>query len=268
MPALHRNIWFSAIMLLGVLPGNALEEIPARTVQAVDALSGLRWDEIEPGLSHLGAEAGAISVSAFMVDTDRFRFSISVQREGKGETAEDSGRHNNAVLTVNGGFFGEKEPGKDLFPVGLLRVGGNSLSQAWTSQGGYVVVENDGLAIVPSGEGIADSVANVVQSRPVMIEPGGRWAMNTNQEYLRRRTLICLLPDGDVVLIAVTGIGLSLFEAGWLLREPAVGGYFACDAAIALDGGGSTQFWLDGPMELSIRGETPVQNFLHVLRRK
>jgi exopolysaccharide biosynthesis protein len=265
---LLRNIGFLAFFLLGVLPVGAQQEIPARTAQVADALAGRQWDEIEPGFSHLGASTAGISVSAFLVDTDRFRFSLSLQRTGNGETASQNGRQNKAMLTVNGGFFGEKAPGEDLFPVGLLRIGGRSMSQAWTSQGGFLIVEDRGLAIVPTREGVPQSAGNVLQSRPVMIEPGRLWAMNTNQGYLRRRTMVCILPDGDVVVVAVTGLGMSLFEAGWLMRENAVGGFFSCDSAIALDGGGSTQLWLDGQADLSIAGETPVHNFLNVFRRE
>lgn len=120
---------------------------------------------------------------------------------------------------------------------------------------------------MPSREDVPDSPATILQSKPLMIEPGGKWAMNTNQALWRPRTLLCTVKNGEAVLLVLSGSGMSLYEAGWLMRKPEEGGYFACDAAIALDGGGSTQLWVEDREDLWVEGETAVHNALLVKRR-
>jgi exopolysaccharide biosynthesis protein len=51
------------------------------------------------------------------------------------------------------------------------------------------------------------------------------------------------------------------------MRDPAQGGAFSCDSALALDGGGSTQLWVAGREDLAIAGETRVHNALIVQRK-
>ncbi|MCB1429282.1 MAG: phosphodiester glycosidase family protein, partial [Nitratireductor sp.] len=98
--------------------------------------------------------------------------------------------------------------------------------------------------------------------------PGGKWAMNTNQQKLRPRTIVCTFGNDSFLLAVISGSGMSLYEAGWLMRDAGVGGYFGCDAALAMDGGGSTQLWVSSDTSLGIVGETPVNNALVVKRRK
>ena len=71
-----------------------------------------------------------------------------------------------------------------------------------------------------------------------------------------------------MLIVLVSGQGLSLFEAGWLLRGENWGGWFDCDSAIALDGGGSTQLYVADHPEMTIEGATPVQNALVVKRKQ
>ena len=79
--------------------------------------------------------------------------------------------------------------------------------------------------------------------------------------------LFCRMVNGDIIVVLVTRVGLSLFEAGWSLRSPSDGGFFDCDAAVALDGGRSTQVWYSGDPTYSFSGFTPVNNFLIVKQR-
>ena len=51
------------------------------------------------------------------------------------------------------------------------------------------------------------------------------------------------------------------------MREPEMGGFFNCDSAIAMDGGGSTQIWVKGRPDLSYAGNTPVHNAVVIQRR-
>jgi hypothetical protein len=246
----------------------AQENAPERTSEARAAIEAVTWEEIEPGLSLLRtSNAGGLVITAFKIDQKKFRFDIAVQEKPDGERVDTFGPRGDALVAVNGGFFGERESGKGLYSVGLLRLRGKARSPRWKSAGGFILFGDDGIAISPSREEVPEPPSTILQSKPLMIEPGGKWAMNTNQALWRPRTLLCTVKEGEVVLTVLSGSGMSLYEAGWLMRAKADGGYFGCDAAIALDGGGSTQLWVEDREELWVEGETPVHNALLVKRR-
>jgi exopolysaccharide biosynthesis protein len=257
-----------SFFLLWLWPVSAFtqEVTPIRTGLARDALQAVEWRMLEPGLAVKRAENSGIRLTVLSIDLTRYHLSIAVQNNPDGERAESFGKRHDATIAMNGGFFGEKQAGKNLFPVGLLRISGKNISTPWRFDGGYLVLGRE-VKIFPTMQGLPDGrFADVVQSKPVLIETGGKWAMNTNRQNLRRRTIICLPDDDSLVVAMITGTGMSLYEAGWLMRKPVEGGLFGCDSAIALDGGGSTQLWLRNYPQFEIRGETPVHNALLIKR--
>ena len=241
---------------------------PARSVEAVEALRLSSWEELETGLASLKANTAlGTQVLALKISPEHFRFSIEQQATSKGERASAVVERTGGIIAFNGGFFGQKGEG-DLYPVGMLIDDGKSVSGAWNSIGGFLALREDGWPdITLSQAGAPQWATEAVQSKPVLIETGGLWAMRTNGTELERRNLICILPDNNVVLMIISGGGLTLFEAGWLMRSPKWGGYFDCDRAIALDGGGSTQLKVRDHSQLDVTGVTGVQNLLVVHRR-
>jgi len=258
------------IALLMALPAVAAaqENAPQRTQEARAAIAAAAWEEIEPGLSMLRASSPAnLTITAFKVDEKLFRFDVAVQEKPDGERVDTFGPRADALVAVNGGFFGERESGRGLYSVGLLRLKGKVRSPKWKSTGGFILFDEEGISILPSRQDVPVRPATILQSKPLMIEPGGKWAMNTNQALWRPRTVLCTVKGGEAVLLVLSGSGMSLYEAGWLMRAQNEGGYFGCDAAIALDGGGSTQLWVEEREDVWVEGETAVHNALLVKRR-
>jgi hypothetical protein len=253
------------LLCLGVLPSAAQDasKRPPRTTEAVEALERAEWQVLRQGLRYVKTSTAlGTYLSAFEISLDSFRLEIVASDQPDGRTAKGAARADAAVLAVNGGFFSVLN-GK-LKPVGMISVDGKRQGNAWTADGGYLVTSKP-PRIVPSGAGVPKDATDFIQSKPVLIEPGGIWAMNTNQSLLEHRTAFCLKGDGKAVLLTVSGGGLSLFETGWLLRNREWGGFFDCDSAIALDGGGSTQLHVPGHPDLDIEGQTKVHNFLTVV---
>lgn len=263
---MNRWLLLCALVLAPLLA--LAEEVPPRTADMAQALAGEQWSQLAPGLDFIRADSkSGTRVTAFEVSANDFSIRIAVQADPDGERVDAFGGRDDALLAINGGFFGEKEPGKGLYPVGLLRAGERNLSAAWTKAGGYLAISADGFDLRPTGAGVPDGFEQLLQSKPMLIEPGGKWAMNTNSQLQRWRSLLCLKPDGNLVIALVAGFGLSLFEAGWLMRGTQEGGYFGCDSALALDGGGSSQLWVRDRSDLSARGETPVHNAVVVVSK-
>ena len=242
---------------------------PERTLDVREALAALPWQVLEDGLElkEIVSQRG-IRIRAFRISLKHFDLGIVLANNAMGERANEIGERSEAVLAVNGGFFGETDTERTLFPVGYLRIGGKVHSQPWQTSGGYLSLSRDGVSIRPSREGPVSGDGDEIQSKPLLIEPGGKWAMNTNQQKLRPRTIVCTFGNDSFLLAVISGSGMSLYEAGWLMRDAVVGGYFGCDAALAMDGGGSTQLWVSSDTSLGIVGETPVNNALVVKRRK
>jgi len=243
-----------------------MDDTPERSLAVASALSNARWQVLEDGFEviHGQSETGA-KLTAFRISSGKFSFEIDVQDHPKGERVNHIGERLEALFAINGGFFGETSTG-ELYPVGLMSSKGVPDGKAWRTSGGYLVLGKK-IHIIPSFEGMPLYAREYVQTKPVLIEPGGHWAMNTNSGIGKKRSIICLRPKGEIIITLVTGTGLSLFEAGWLMRSTKDGGFFDCDAAIAMDGGGSTQNWVAGHPELSYRGISPVHNFLVIKRR-
>jgi len=240
-----------------------ITEVADRTLEVTEALANAEWQQLNDGmhLKQVTSNSGVLA-TAFRFEVEKYSLELAIQNHPKGERAHQIAERLEAMFVVNGGFFGIDSQNR-LFPVGALSVEGMRKGMAWRKSGGYFNLDDE-PAITPTRSGVPAGSSNFLQSKPVLIEAGGAWAMNTNSKIQKRRTMVCLPRDGSIVIVMITGSGMSLFEAGWLLRSNEFGGHFDCDAAIAMDGGGSTQNWVRDQPEYSIRGVTPVHNFLVV----
>jgi hypothetical protein len=241
---------------------------PPHASEVVGELERASWETVSDDLSLLEVSTAlGTRITALRFNLEAYSLAIEQQQKPKGERASRVIERLGAEVVVNGGFF-SIGPDEELKPVGMLILDGEARSTAWTRDGGFLALNLEGIpSITLSKEGPPMWAANAIQSKPVLIEPGGKWAMNTNGTDLEARTLFCLLPGKEAALVLVHGGGLTLFEAGWMLRAKKWGGYFGCDSAIALDGGSSTQLSVGGRPDLKISGLSKVQNFVVVKRR-
>lgn len=255
------------ILIPEITVSQSVSSAPARSAEVVDALEGMDWKVMDNSAEYIGVTTSlGVRLDAFRFQPEYFEFSIVPQKNANGETVASIGKRENAYVSVNGGFFARNAKGH-LRPVGLLRIDGKTFSKAWTNSGGFLVIENVGLSILPTRSILSNTQKNIVQSRPVIIEQGGKWALNTNLGNIKNRTLVCVQKDSKIIILTITGQGLSLFEAGWILRSEEWGGRFDCDSAIALDGGGSTQLYVANKPSLNFEGNTNVVNAFVVKRR-
>jgi exopolysaccharide biosynthesis protein len=241
---------------------------PPRALEAVAELLDGEWQALWDGLTYQEASTAlGTRLTLFRIDPSKLRLEVVQQKKSKGERARSVIERTDALVAVNGGFFARRDNG-DLFPVGYVRDDGKALSSAWTQTGGYLVLgDHEAPKILPSERDLPADAREVLQSRPIILEPGSKWAMRTNEQNPEKRTLICRQEDGTIILMLVWGQGLSLYEAGWLFRDRDRGGVFGCDSALALDGGGSTQLAVKDHPELDVAGLTPVQNLIAVMPR-
>ena len=240
---------------------------PVKANEVVNSLNASQWQELENGLSVIRATtADGIVMTAFSISQENFTFSIELQSDKTGSHVKQIGEQEGAVIAANAGFFASTSLG-ELYSVGYLRLNDQVLSKGWGSSGGVVSFKPDGLELLPTHKGLPVGDFDVIQSKPMLIEPGGVWAMGSNSGFAKPRTILCKLGNGNIILSTVTRFGLTLFEAGWIMRSKEKGGFFGCDAALAFDGGRSTQVYYSGDEKYSSNGISPVHNFF-VVRQK
>ncbi len=236
--------------------------VPLKTQEVVESLNDVEWEKISDGLRSIRVVTPqGLLLNSFEISPKYFSFEVGAQNDKNGEWARDVVEREGALIAANAGFFAQKTSG-ELYSVGFLKMNGKVHSKAWSNSGGFIEFDSEGPKLSPSGKGVPDSAADILQTKPMMIEPGGVWAMRSNRGEVKHRSILCRLETGEIILTTITRGGLSVYEAGWLMRSEVDGGYFGCDSALALDGGRSTQVWFSERPEISYPGLTPVHNFL------
>lgn len=260
-------LFFTAAVLVTVVRAHSeIANTPEASVSVVRALNASLWQELEDGLQVIRAiTEDGVEIKAFKISPDNHSFSIELQNGATGSRVKDVAERTGAVVAVNAGFFASNE--SSLYSVGYLRINGAVVSKGWNADGGVISFKPDRIELTPTHNGIPSGDFDVIQSKPMLIEPGGKWAMGSNSGLAKPRTIICTLEDGNVILLTVTRFGLTLFESGWIMRSSEDGGFFGCDAALAFDGGRSTQIWYSGDEKYSSSGISAVHNFF-VVRQK
>jgi uncharacterized protein YigE (DUF2233 family) len=221
-------------------------------------LGKLQWEEIGPGLSVVSAlqPEYEISIWAWKLDSKNFTLRIVEEDHETGENVDWLRAQTGLVLGFNGGFFEKDQRGR-LTASGLIITEGIIRSRPWSEkQGGVLAVKRDGsLEIVTASAYPFEKLnaAYAIQSKPVMIEPGGKWAMLRDDHDMQHRTALCLERNGNAIVVIVGGQGISAFELATLLQRGRVPNIFDCDSAIALDGGPSTQAYFE-PRKTEIPG--------------
>ncbi len=243
------------------------QTMPPRALLVAEHLRTIAFKPVVPGISALKTIASSgVELFVLRIKPSRFHFGLALQKTHLGEAVADIGKRYGAKVAFNGGFFRIDKQGHKI-PVGLLAINNTRYSSTWNKSGGYIVFDGGAITILPTLGNKTPAGEALLQSKPVLIEPGAKWAMNTNRGIPKKRTMVCIDSNNDVIVVAIVSGGLSLYEAGWLMRDPKIGGVFGCDSAIAMDGGGSTQIWVEGRPDLSFAGDTVIQNAVIIRQR-
>lgn len=210
-----------------------------------------------------------IHIFAWRIDPKRVVLKLAVGQDSKGEYVQEIRRRENAMLALNAGWFSSDNENY-LSPEYALKVGGTILNPYRGETAGGALAIDEGAVKLLTPQQIQENLAkarDLVYSKPVMIEPGRKFAMIYNDFDRRSRTAVCTTADGKFILLVVTG-NVSLFELAEFLSDRYGRQGLPCDAAMALTGGPVTQasFGL-GDRSIEIQGRWPVYNALVVTPR-
>jgi uncharacterized protein YigE (DUF2233 family) len=246
---------------------------PAREAQPVPALlTQLRVaepEELLPGAHYSVARIADYDVNLHVWSFDPTRFHLKVRQQAQtgGQAIGDFLTDPGDVLAINGGFL-DTDSRQRLSPSGLLIVDGALVRDVTDKGSGIVFATAEGVSIVRRQDFRPAGVVHAVQSGPLLVDPGGKLGVYKEDFDRQRRSAICL--DGSAVrVVMVEGSGLSLLELARVLSSPREAGGLACQVALNLDGGPSTQAMTRiGSQELSFVGRWRIQNALVLTRRE
>jgi uncharacterized protein YigE (DUF2233 family) len=244
---------------------------PARESQPVPALlAQLRTaepSELWPGMHYSVARLTdyEINLHVWSFDPKRFELKLRQQAVVGGQSIADFLSDPGDVLAINGGFF-DIDSRQRLAPSGLLIVGGALIRDVTEKGSGVLFANADGVGIVRRQDFRPAGVTHAVQSGPLLVDPGGKLGIYKEDFDRQNRSAICL--DGETIRIVMVEGGLSLLELARVLSSPREAGGLACEVALNLDGGPSTQAMVRaGSREQSFVGRWRIQNALVISRR-
>jgi exopolysaccharide biosynthesis protein len=182
-----------------------------------------------------------IEFAAWTFDVSRAQIEVVSTSELAGETVDEFKQRTGAALVINGGFF-DFGPQHEIRSVGLLIEKGRIKKPLSRTLSGTLLINGRQVELVATPSVVtAIGYTSGLQSKPLLVDPGNKIGMRSNDGVRVPRSAICLPDERHVTLIYAGQSGLSLFELATLLQAPTSSGGFGCDVALNLDGGPSTQ---------------------------
>ncbi|MEZ5841320.1 MAG: phosphodiester glycosidase family protein [Hyphomicrobiales bacterium] len=242
---------FALMLLAPAAPqGQELDEVLAD----LDTLPGAivlaaadaPWTELAPGAMQLDLRLEYAEhthrLHAFTFDPARWRMRVAPAPEPGGFYV-DRALGKKDGLAINGGYFDYRDTpaGRALVPTGLVVAGGDRLADY---RGGSGVLFDTGRTV-----GIAwaknrklwSGAPEALQVGPLLVDPGGKPGIRKPDGPRARRSAVCLTAEGEVAVVMMAS-AISLYDFARVLADMSPGG-FACERAINLDGGPSSQVY-------------------------
>jgi uncharacterized protein YigE (DUF2233 family) len=219
-------------------------ELLMRATYAAPPSPDTGWQSLEPGVElrelDVAGEFGLERATLVRLDPAHVRFRVAYDPDVPVPLSAWAARAP-CLLMINGGFF---TPENEV--IGVLVSGG----QRWgSSLGSYAGM----FAVTPADQvsvrslttwpfDPAESLAEAVQSFPVLVKPGGQMGFPADADdgMPARRTVVAQDRSGNVVVVVTPRGLLSLHELATFLAASDL----TLNVALNLDGGASTGMWL------------------------
>ncbi len=260
---------FAALGLLSLLtilaaPALAAADTNDRVLHLQELVAAAKWQPLAKGIEELAVKEPQVAdMHVYRLAQSAVEMRVLAQKDASGNSADQVGAAAKAALVINGGFWWIKDD-SSLAPNGLLIVDGQKLAPAKKCSvcSGVLYADKkrahlDWSKVATSAKGITSAL----QAGPLIVNPGGKVGMRKEGGPEAGRSAICL--SGDWIYVFAIFNPLTLRETGQLLAAPVAEGGFGCDRAINLDGGTSTQVYVDVAGKKGMIGTPrPVQNFV------
>ncbi|PIX43267.1 MAG: hypothetical protein COZ56_07710 [Armatimonadetes bacterium CG_4_8_14_3_um_filter_58_9] len=231
----------SRLLIIGVTIGVLLA---VRSLRAPDLNDSGRAHKPEPA----GDLYGAVPIGGTLiggklhyVELDLEQWDLRVLRaESIGAQVADAetyARKTGARIVINGGFFDEQ-----LKPLGLVVTDNKVNNPIHPANWGVFLVCDSGPRIVHQRDYRAGPERYALQSGPRLVVKGEVTSLKPGKAF---RSAVGITSHDRVVLAATENTALSLAEFAEILARPQSQGGLGCVDALNLDGGPSTQFFIN-----------------------
>jgi uncharacterized protein YigE (DUF2233 family) len=218
------------------------------------------WRQIADGLEYSRLNVAQTTAHVLRVDVKKRRLRVLDARQFGAPRADAKtlAEKTKALVMVNGGFFGEDEK-----PLGLIISDGKQTNRLLKRDWGVFFVKNNRAAIAHTRNYKPSSdITQALQVGPRLVVNGELVKLKPQSA---RRTALGIMKDGRVVLFVSEG-ELTLKQLAETMRAPEGG--LNCPNALHLDGGGSSQMYVNTPkLQLNVEGSWKVANGIGVFAR-
>ena len=213
-----------------------LTALPVATESSVwmHIADGLQWRKLLPN----GDELAQLIV--VRINPQKYRFRAVYRAEEPLSLSGWRALEADASVIVNANFFDSSHRA-----LGLAVSDGLSHGRAYRDRGGTFLIRNGQATIVASrSESLAsiDAIEQAAQGFPLLVEQGAQAYFTATGGQRTRRTMIGIDKQGYILIIVSPFLGLSLADLSAYLPSTRL----EIDAAVNLDGGGSTMIALPG----------------------
>ncbi|MFH1653999.1 MAG: phosphodiester glycosidase family protein [Pseudomonadota bacterium] len=196
------------------------------------------WTNIQDGLDYLVTSKknqydNYSTIHVLKIDLTKFSLKVLRAKDEKiGNTVEILAKQAKAIAAINGGFFSE-----DHRSIGLLIQDGKTLNSLHkTSWWSIFSIKNNQPSIVTPGNFSPDKkIEMAIQVGPRLLIDG---KIPNLKMSMAARSAIGITADGKVIIVGTNGAGISLQKLATFLKT-------ICVSAMALDGGTSSQMWVE-----------------------
>lgn len=221
--------------------------IDFRVVLAEGVTPTLSWQEPAPGfeISQVQLSRNALFSGNLVViraDLRRFRPVVirSIEQGARRSDVKTMGESHHAWAAINANFFDEHGE-----PLGLVISRGNLIHDVHRSGSvlsGLFVADRTGAHVISRQEFSPKRALEGIQAGPRLVSDSKPIEGLRNADSVSRRSAVCLTNSNEIIFIASASRFdlLSLGELQQLLLHSE----FRCVAALNLDGGGSSQFYV------------------------
>lgn len=193
------------------------------------------WQALKPGISYRQLSPSQLSpfaaIHAFKINLQEAKLSFCPTPNPK-TTAKDNAKINQALITLNSGFFST-----NMKPLGLRVHDGHVRSPrkriSWW--GIFYVKHNKPYIVGPRQYRHSRRVSFAVQSGPRLII---NHRIPKLKSGLAERTALGITNTGEIIIVVTEHTSISTTYLAQLMRDQ-----LDCDYALNLDGGGSTQLY-------------------------
>jgi len=219
------------------------------------------WRALARGIEYRDLGSSLLSpwshIHVFRIDLKDNRLDLVTARDLSKTLASvnEFGYHSHALLSINGGFFDQKNQ-----PLGL-RIGHHRqhspLKQI--SWWGIFYIKNQKARISNHTHYEADKQIDfAVQSGPRLLINGN---IVTLREGFAERSALGITHDGHVIILVTQNSPMTTTALAKLLQSPAI----QCKNALNLDGGGSSQLYAQMPsFKMNVHGFSNVSDAIIV----